>query len=41
MSGVAFWLLNTHTLIWWPLIWCVDGRLSAAVGSVPSLMASR
>src|SRR5205807_4228614 len=40
-SGVEFWLLKTYTLIWWVLIWASHVALSAAVGSLPSLMASR
>src|SRR5882757_6802004 len=40
-SGVAFWLLNTYTLISLFLIWLSMVDLFAAVGSLPSLIASR
>src|SRR5204862_3729548 len=40
-SGLAFWLLYTYTLICLFLIWASMVALSAAVGSVPSLMAVR
>src|SRR6266568_5176716 len=41
ISGVAFWLLYTYTSISWVEIWWSIVALSAAVGSVPSLMAVR
>src|SRR6266516_2961919 len=41
MSGVAFWLLYSYTLICLPLICASMVALSAAVGSVPSVIALR
>src|SRR5207253_11177528 len=41
ISGVAFWLLYTYTSISWVEIWWSIAALSAAEGSVPSLMAVR
>ncbi len=40
-SGVLFWLLKTQTLICLRAIWRSIVVLSAAVGSVPSLIAFR
>ena len=40
-SGVLFWLLKTQTLISFLAIWRSIVVLSAAVGSVPSLIAFR